>query len=196
MQILLIRHGQSEADVLNVHEGSADFPLTEEGISQATRMARRVMKEFPPEYIWSSSQKRASKTAEILAEMIGCPIEFIKELREHDNGNLAGKSIEEVPFPWGLLPHEKFGEFGESAMEFRARGEIIFSRLKETSKIYKRIAIVSHGGMISRIIESFLDLPFVHDIYFLTADTGIHLLEYTENGRVILFSNSSTHLDE
>lgn len=196
MQILLIRHGESEADLLHVHEGSADFPLTEEGISQATRMARRVMKEFPPEYIWSSSQKRASKTAEILAEQIGCPIEFTRELREHDNGSLAGQSMDKVPFPWGLAPHEKFGEYGESAIEFRARGEITFSRIKEASKQYKRIAIVSHGGMISRIIESFLDLPFVHDVFFKTDDTGIHLLEYTDKGRVIRFSNSSTHLKE
>lgn len=27
MDILLIRHGQSEADILNVHEGRADFSL-------------------------------------------------------------------------------------------------------------------------------------------------------------------------
>lgn len=196
MQILLIRHGQSEADLLNVHEGSADYPLTEEGIYQATRMASRVLKEFPPEYIWSSTQKRASKTAEILAEKIGCPIKYLKDLREHDNGNLAGRSIEEVPFPWELQPHEKFGEYGESAMEFRARGEQIFASIKEESKKYNRIAIVTHGGMISRIIDSFLGLPFVNNIYFKTDETGIHLLEYTENVRLIKFSNSLTHLEQ
>ncbi|CAI8839471.1 hypothetical protein EMIT07CA2_20050 [Brevibacillus sp. IT-7CA2] len=49
MQILLIRHGQSEADILNVHEGKADFPLTEEGCEQARRMAARVLEQrlFP-----------------------------------------------------------------------------------------------------------------------------------------------------
>ncbi|MFP7300491.1 histidine phosphatase family protein [Neobacillus niacini] len=196
MQILLIRHGQSEADLLNVHEGSADYPLTEEGMYQATRMASRVMKEFPPEYIWSSTQKRARKTAEILAEKIGCPIEFLEDLREHDNGSLAGQSKEEVPFPWELQPHEKFGDYGESAMEFRARGEHIFAFIKKESKRYKRISIVTHGGMISRMIDSFLDLPFVNNIFFKTDDTGIHLLEYTENGRVIHFSNDVTHLEK
>jgi len=29
MQILLIRHGESEANILNVHEGRTDFELTE-----------------------------------------------------------------------------------------------------------------------------------------------------------------------
>jgi 2,3-bisphosphoglycerate-dependent phosphoglycerate mutase len=28
MQILLIRHGESIADLLDVHEGQVDFPLT------------------------------------------------------------------------------------------------------------------------------------------------------------------------
>jgi 2,3-bisphosphoglycerate-dependent phosphoglycerate mutase len=29
MEILLIRHGESEADLLQVHEGRADFELTD-----------------------------------------------------------------------------------------------------------------------------------------------------------------------
>lgn len=195
MQILLIRHGQSEADILNVHEGSADYPLTEEGISQAGKMANRVAAEFPPEFIWASTQKRARKTAEILAERIGCPIEFLSDLREHDNGDMAGKPLDEIPFPWDLLQHEKFGGTGESRLEFRARGEHIFSYINAASKEYNRIAIVSHGGMISRLIESFLGLPYVHTNFFKTEDTGIHLLEYTENGKLIHFTNSAAHLD-
>ena len=31
MLLLLIRHGESEADLLDVHEGRADFELTERG---------------------------------------------------------------------------------------------------------------------------------------------------------------------
>lgn len=42
MEILLIRHGQTEADILNVHEGSTDFSLTDEGVKQATKIAQRV----------------------------------------------------------------------------------------------------------------------------------------------------------
>lgn len=195
LKILLIRHGQSEADILNVHEGSADFPLTEEGILQAEKMARRVQAEFPPEVIWASTYKRARKTASILVDTVGCPIHFLPELREHDNGDMAGKPLDEVEFPWHLQPHEKFGGNGESAIEFRSRGEHIFSFIKNVSKEYSTIAIVTHGGMISRIMESFLELPFVHDTFFKTADTGIHLLEYTDRGKVVVFSNSSSHLN-
>ena len=41
MQILLIRHGESEADILNVHEGRADFELTEKGESRCKDLYRK-----------------------------------------------------------------------------------------------------------------------------------------------------------
>ena len=34
MELLIIRHGQSEADLLGRHEGRADYELTELGIKQ------------------------------------------------------------------------------------------------------------------------------------------------------------------
>ncbi|MGZ4106172.1 MAG: histidine phosphatase family protein [Tumebacillaceae bacterium] len=195
MQILLIRHGQSEADLLDVHEGRADFPLTPLGMEQVKKMAARVQREFPLDMIWASTMKRASATAACVAETVGCPVEYLDELREHDNGDMAGKPLAEVPFPWGLPPHEKFGSYGESAIEFRARGEHVFSWIKKQSVSYERIAIVAHGGMISRILESFLSIPMQHDIFFTTGDTGIHLLEYHEHGRLVRFMNDTTHLD-
>nr|WP_236717635.1 phosphoglycerate mutase family protein [Rummeliibacillus stabekisii] len=74
MQLLLIRHGQSEADILEVHEGRADYQLTELGEKQAQKMARHVREHFPPNIILASTLKRASRTAEILQETITCEI--------------------------------------------------------------------------------------------------------------------------
>lgn len=195
MQILLIRHGQSEADLLHVHEGRADFPLTELGIEQVHKMAQRVANEFPPEMIWASTLQRASETASVLQRTVGCPIEYLPELREMDNGEQAGRPITEGPMPWELLHHEKVGTTGESWIEFRGRAEQVFSYIREHSRSYKRIAIVAHGGTISRLIETFLQLPVIHNLYFHTDDTGIHLLEYNDIGRKISFANSTAHLD-
>ena len=41
MQILLIRHGESEADILHVHEGRADFELTDKGRQQVQRLVQK-----------------------------------------------------------------------------------------------------------------------------------------------------------
>jgi broad specificity phosphatase PhoE len=46
VQILIIRHGESEEDTVNVHE-----PLTNRGIEQGEKMSMRVSEDFPPEFI-------------------------------------------------------------------------------------------------------------------------------------------------
>lgn len=172
MQILLIRHGESEDDFLEEnYEGSTDLPLTIKGVEQVEKMCRRVSDEFPPEFIWSSTLIRASKTAETLSNTIKCPVTFLDELREMQDR--------------------------ESESDFRLRAQNVLSHLRENSANYKRIAVVSHGGMITKLIESFLQLPHeIDDVWFNSNNTGIHLLEYTEHPyKLIRFLNSTTHLN-
>ena len=62
MILLVIRHGESEADILNVHEGRADFELTEKGHKQAAAMAKYVAANYHVRRIYSSTLKRAAQT--------------------------------------------------------------------------------------------------------------------------------------
>ncbi|MEH7450911.1 histidine phosphatase family protein [Gottfriedia acidiceleris] len=196
MEIVLIRHGQSEADLLNVHEGRADFSLTDLGVKQVNKMAERVKNEFAPEVIWSSTLKRAKETAIILSDLTGCEIKFEDDLMEHNNGVLAGVSFEEAKkIPMPKHPHESV-ENGESAIEFRMRMEMIFSRILASSANLNRIAIVAHGGVIHNLILSYLKMPIHSDFGFVTGDTGIHLLEINERGRFIRFLNDTNHIKD
>lgn len=63
MNILVIRHGQSEADILQVHEGRVDYPLTEKGHEQAQIMADFIKSNFKVNKIYSSTLTRAKQTA-------------------------------------------------------------------------------------------------------------------------------------
>lgn len=94
MELLIIRHGQSEADLLGVHEGRADFPLTELGKEQAKRMAEYVAIHYPPDIILSSPLKRAQSTAFILQKTVACQLVEDSNLMEFNNGVLAGLSRE------------------------------------------------------------------------------------------------------
>jgi 2,3-bisphosphoglycerate-dependent phosphoglycerate mutase len=193
MEILLIRHGESEADILEVHEGRADFSLTVHGRKQVVSMKERVKKEFPPDYIWCSPLKRAKETGDALAREVGCPIQFDEDLMEYNNGIQAGVPFKEdhtIKMP--VYFHERI-EKGESALEFRMRIEGALSRILAESK-FKRIAIVAHGGVITNLLRSFLKLPVDHGHWFMTGDTGIHLLEVREDSRVIHFMNDTAHL--
>jgi 2,3-bisphosphoglycerate-dependent phosphoglycerate mutase len=197
MQILFIRHGESEADILNVHEGRADFPLTELGRKQVRLMANKVKSSYPPDYIWASTLKRAHETASVLAETVGCPVQFEDELMEHNNGILAGLSFDEAKkykLPHELDMHERV-ENGESEIEFRMRIEVAFSRIIASSTS-DRIAIVAHGGVINCLLRSFFEMPIKRDYYFLNGDTAIHLVEISDRGRVVHFLNNTDHLND
>lgn len=194
MQLLLIRHGQSEADILNVHEGRADFALTELGRKQVRLMAEKVKNDFPPDHIWSSTLIRASETAKNLAETVGCSIQFEDDLMEFNNGVFAGLSFEEAKqYSMPKELHERV-ENGESAIEFRMRIEAVFSKILSSSN-HERVAIVAHGGVINGILRSFFKLAVNKDFYFKNGDTAIHLLEISNENRVIHFLNDTAHLD-
>ncbi|ASS76620.1 histidine phosphatase family protein [Tumebacillus algifaecis] len=196
MEILLIRHGESEADLLQVHEGRADFPLTERGRQQVRAMAARVQAEMPPELIFGSTLLRAQETATLLSEAVGCPLELLPDLMEINNGKQAGLPLAEGDrlHPIPTLPHVPFEE-GESWFQFRMRAESVLSQIITTcAGRNERIAIVSHGGMISALLQSFLRMPVLNTCYFHSGDTAIHVLVHREPQRMVRVLNDTEHL--
>ena len=201
MEILLIRHGQSQADLEDRHEGRADFPLTELGVRQARAAAEWIKEHYPPDLIITSPLQRASKTAEIIGEAVQVPIQFDPALMEWNNGLLAGllrsEAAQRFPLPeGGRKPHDTCAET-ESLIDFRARAETFWSEFTYTyvhPQCYERVALVSHGGMINMLFHSFLALPVVGDIVYSTGDTGIHLWSMTPRGRRVIFANRLEHL--
>ncbi len=197
MELLIIRHGQSEADLLDVHEGKADFPLTELGIQQATHMANYVAEKSPPDAILASPLKRASRTAQLLQEKVGCEMKYEDDLKEFNNGVLAGlprkEALIKYPLPKGGRPVHIPIPDGESELEFRYRAERIAHKILHDYQEYERVAIVSHGGLISNFIKALLNQSS-SKIVFPTGDTGIHLLEIREDLRIVRFINKQEHL--
>lgn len=198
VELLIIRHGQSEADLLGVHEGRADYPLTELGQQQARSMAAYVAEYHPPDIILASPLLRAKSTAETLREFVDCDLHLEKDLMEFNNGVLAGLSREEAQMKYPLPPNGRPVhipiEKGESELEFRFRAEKIFHKIMLDYQGYNRVAIVSHGGFISQLIKAFLQQPNTSEYIFPTGDTGFHLLEVKENVRIIRFLNKQEHL--
>lgn len=197
MELLIIRHGQSEADLLEVHEGRADFPLTELGIQQAKLMADYVEKRYPPGVIISSPLKRASGTAQILQQKIGCDLRYEEDLMEFNNGVLAGLPRKEAaikyPLPKGGRPIHIPIQDGESELEFRYRAERVAQKILYDYQGYERVAIVAHGGLISNFIKALLNQSN-SNVVFPTGDTGIHLFEIREDLRIVRFINKQDHL--
>ena len=203
MEILVVRHGQSIADIEDRLEGRADFELTELGCKQVNCLSKWIKVNYKIDVILSSPLKRAAKTARFISEETGSSIIFDDSLMEWDNGLLAGllRLEANVKFPPpadGRRPHDEFAQ-AESYINFRARAEMFWSRIvhkyeKEEGK--SRICIVSHGGMINMLFRSFMMLPVNTDSWITTVDTGVHLWKVSGNERRILFLNKQEHLLE
>ena len=198
MRLLIIRHGESEADILNVHEGRADYNLTETGHMQAQAMAEYVKAHYQIDKIYASTLKRARQTAEHLSQETGVLVQEEEMLKEFDNGLLAGLSWEEAdekyPKVKNLPIHESVYE-QESRLHFRYRAEHMLSKIISENPVESTIAVVSHGGMILQLYRAFLKLPMDSNVVFATGDTGIH--EWLiKDERIILKSNFLEHLNK
>ena len=196
MKLLVIRHGESEADLLDVHEGRADFALTERGHRQAEAMANYVADNYNISKIYASTLTRAKQTAQHLSDKTGIPIVFDENLMEFNNGLLAGlpravvrEKYPEIPD----LPIDKAVYGQESQVEFRQRAENALSRIINESENDETVAVVSHGGMINQLYRSFFNMPVDCIYFFNTADTGIHIWSLTDKERRVIKANYDEH---
>ncbi len=195
MRLLIIRHGESEADLLDVHEGRADFELTERGHRQAEAMSDYVNQHYQIAKIYHSTLKRAAQTAQHLAAKTHAPLIPDARLMEFNNGLLAGlkhcvaaEKYPRVEVPLHLSVYEQ-----ESALEFRYRAEYMLSKLLSENDEGSTLAVVTHGGMINQLYRAFFKMPLDSDFAFRTGDAGIHEWLVSENSRTLVKANDIPH---
>ncbi|WP_308556713.1 histidine phosphatase family protein [uncultured Lactobacillus sp.] len=191
MRLLVIRHGQSEADILKVCEGRANFALTEKGHQQAEKTAEYIFENYRVDKIYSSTLKRAMQTANHIAKKVNLKVIPEDKLQEFDNGLRAGLPFQEAYEKYPNVPtalHESHYH-QESELEFRMRAEFVLSRIISENASNSTIVIVSHGGMIMRLYQAFLELPVGSNVKFITGDAGIHDWSIKDGQKFINYSN-------
>lgn len=81
-RLILIRHGESEANNKGYFAGQYDAELMPKGIGQAEKTAEYIVKKYAPDEIYSSDLKRAYSTALPVSKLIGKDVITNKGLRE------------------------------------------------------------------------------------------------------------------
>jgi 2,3-bisphosphoglycerate-dependent phosphoglycerate mutase len=184
LQITFMRHGRSQADDEEVHEGRYDSPLTGEGRQQAERRAHAWMDEGRCfDLIVSSPLERAFSTARIFARLLEAPIEIDPDWMEFDNGVLAGMdfSVAErlYPAPQFRNPYEKFHGSGESDWDVYTRAaRAVESVVRRGPGHY---LVVAHGGILNMALRTIAGSgPPVNKqgVYFAFGDTGYVMTRY------------------
>lgn len=153
--LLLIRHGESEANRSAYFAGQLDAELMEKGVEQATLSAEFVKENYKVSAIYSSDLQRAYRTAECFSEILG--LDIIKEegLREINGGDFQGKKHAELPelYPeeYGTIWLNHIGKAkcpnGETVREL---GERVITTLEKIAKKNKgkTILISTHATPI------------------------------------------------
>lgn len=159
-KILLLRHGQSVANVEKFFAGQNDIPLTELGKQQA-EIAASSLKGLHLDAIFSSPLKRAYDTALPLAEERGLEIGIIQDFIEWGAGKWEGMHFDDlkVRFPeeyyyWKNDISQLRMPDGESAYEVRERVGRAIERLASDFE-GKTVLVACHGGVIKTVPSYF-----------------------------------------
>jgi 2,3-bisphosphoglycerate-dependent phosphoglycerate mutase len=103
--LVLVRHGESEWNKLNLFTGWRDPDLTETGIKEAHLAGKHIKKEgFVLDIAFTSALKRAQHTLEIILGELGRQgLETIKDqaINERHYGDLCGLNKDDARKKWG-----------------------------------------------------------------------------------------------
>lgn len=202
-RIIIVRHGETDYNVQRRLQGWLDVPLNKDGITQARKVAERLMREAVS-VIYSSDHKRALGTAKHISQKHKLLPRRRKALREDRLGILEGWQWEKQPdaykqaqwerrilarntgdLDWKVDGGESFGEHTTRVKKF----------LNQIEKLHPSdtIMLVSHGGTINRILEIY-GLKNITDEYIGFKNTSVTILIKTTNGYELEIHNDISHL--
>lgn len=105
MKLVLLRHGESEANFQNYWTGWLDVALTEKGMQQATEAGRKMNEQgLVFDIVYTSVLKRAIKTSQLALEEMNqlyLPVQKTWRLNERHYGALVGKNKTEMKKEYG-----------------------------------------------------------------------------------------------
>lgn len=206
IKLILIRHGESDGNAQRKFSGFQDVKLTEKGIWQAKRLARRL-EGVQVDAFYCSDLKRARHTAEIIFGDRGEDIVVSPNLREINFGIWEGMTFEEIKSregakftSWMENPDERsIIPQGESLAILNERVMTEVNRILQEHKNEekdKTIAIVCHGGAIRIILCNALNLELKNLWYIKQKSTALNIIDYYDNRGFISLLNDTSHLED
>jgi 2,3-bisphosphoglycerate-dependent phosphoglycerate mutase len=184
-KIILVRHGETEANRRRHFAESDEIPLTETGRLQARQLALHLAREFRPAVLLSSCFLRARETSEIIAGSLDLETEVIAGIHERDFGCLRGHPYERMaekmsldsrydPFQaWMWKP-----EGGESQEDVRVRAAAVLDSLR-VAYAEQQVVVVCHGAVIQALCAH---IAGSWDGANVPPNCGIVVLEHTAQG--------------
>lgn len=181
MNVYVIRHGQSEANVRHEYCGWTHVPLSPKGLDDARR-AGELLKDIHFDKVYASDLMRAMQTCE--TALPGIPYEKTPLLRELDTGTLEGLNVEKAFTIYGepLEIAYKTSDFtpwqGENR-QMELDRTLDFMRMLEESD-HENVAVFCHAGTVCCLLQLTLGAAFTYN--HLAVDNGSVSVFFFHNG--------------
>jgi phosphoserine phosphatase len=197
--VLLIRHGETEWNRERVYRGRKDIPLSDNGRSQANRLAA-ALAESPIKTIYASPLSRAVETAVAVARVKGLEVNIREEFIDMDFGDWEGLSVDEARErdpelydTWENAPQDFVPPHGESLTAIRTRADAGLAQIIQTHPD-QLIAIVTHRVVCKLLICSILGLPSAAFWKIQQDVCCFNAFSIDEDKSVLLRMNDTCHL--
>lgn len=186
-RLILIRHGQSEANEQNRFAGQTNVPLTELGKIQAKSAAEYITKREKIDKIYSSDLQRAHDTALPVSELTGLPINDVKGLREICAGVWEGMTVADIAEQYETEFNVWRNDFSNAHLPEGESVQNVYERVVPFVKQIARenngltLVLTSHATPIRAVLcnaqgwgwQRMCDVPFVNN-------SAISIFEYDE----------------
>ena len=201
-KFLIIRHGQSEANLLDVFAGNYDAPLTELGLRQAERTAEYIKNNFRIDKVVASDLKRAFATGKALSDLLGLDITATKELREISAGDWEGVPFTTIKEVYPEIYDKWFRDMsscrcpnGESVRELGDRIFGCFKRLAEENPD-RTVAVATHATPI-RVLQSIITYGSVEGTQHVNwvTNASVSTVVYDEGKWEFVEASHDAHLE-
>lgn len=152
--LILVRHGESLANIESRFTLSEDEPLTDEGVRQAETTAKKLAELYRPAALYASPFHRALATARRIGAAISLEPTVVPELHEQSFGGLSGRPYAEYyPVVASVAESERWwlsAPGGESLAEVAKRVGPALDQLAERHA-GEEVVVVSHGGVMAAL---------------------------------------------
>ncbi|HEY5638530.1 MAG TPA: histidine phosphatase family protein [Dehalococcoidia bacterium] len=200
MNLLLVRHGQTEHNRRNLALGRDDVPLNETGLRQAEALSRALSEERLTA-VYASPLERARRTAEAIARPHELEVVIDDGLIEMDVGEMDG-----MPFP---ELREKFPAFieswlgseganermpgGERLLDVRERASAALSAIVKRHPD-GRVCLVSHNFVILSLLTHLLGLELSGFRRLKHSVAAVTRVEWRGEFPMVVSLNDTCHL--
>ncbi|MDZ7738293.1 MAG: histidine phosphatase family protein [Bacteroidales bacterium] len=195
MKLYITRHGETIENTKGILQGHSEGTLSEKGVRQAEKLARRLVDE-PIDIIYSSDLGRAAHTTNAIMKVKpGTAVIYTPELRERDLGEFQGRTREECGWIKQSGKQYPEPEKGEKAADVFNRAEK-FYRYLLAKHVNDNVLLVSHG-FIGKLLTGIITGKTIDDIIITESlkNTSLSIYEIKKQAEIktIIF-DSTDHL--